>query len=153
MHDALDRLDTERVIKFIMSLQSSTGSFSGDRFGETDTRFCYCAVSALSLLGALDRLDKDLTVAYIRRCKNFDGGYGNDVGGESHASQGNCPELECSLLARLNSFIVWTCVGALAILDRLDEVDTETLAWWLSERQLPNGGLNGRPEKLEDVSD
>jgi len=22
---------------------------------------------------------------------------------------------------------------------------------WLSERQLPNGGLNGRPEKLEDV--
>lgn len=25
------------------------------------------------------------------------------------------------------------------------------LGWWLSERQLPNGGLNGRPEKLEDV--
>lgn len=42
-------------------------------------------------------------------------------------------------------------MGALAILDRLDEVDTETLSWWLSERQLPNGGLNGRPEKLEDV--
>jgi len=133
MHDALDRLNKERVISFILSQQSSTGSFSGDRFGETDTRFCYCAVSALSLLGALDRLDKDLTVSYINRCKNFDGGYGNDVGGESHASQ------------------VWTCVGALAILDRLNEVDTETLSWWLSERQLPNGGLNGRPEKLEDV--
>lgn len=25
------------------------------------------------------------------------------------------------------------------------------LGWWLAERQLPNGGLNGRPEKLEDV--
>lgn len=47
---------------------------------------------------------------------------------------------------------VFTCVGALAILDRLEEVDSETLAGWLSERQLPNGGLNGRPEKLEDVS-
>lgn len=46
---------------------------------------------------------------------------------------------------------VFVCVAALAILDRLDEVDQETLAWWLSERQLPNGGLNGRPEKLEDV--
>ena len=44
------------------------------------------------------------------------------------------------------------CVAALAILDRLDEVDVDTLAWWLAERQLPNGGLNGRPEKLEDVS-
>jgi len=133
IHDALDRLDTKRVISFILSLHSPAGSFSGDRFGETDTRFCYCAVSALSLLGALDKLDKDRTVGYIRRCKNFDGGYGGDVGGESHASQ------------------AWTCVGALAILDRLDEVDSDMLAWWLSERQLPNGGLNGRPEKLEDV--
>lgn len=47
---------------------------------------------------------------------------------------------------------VFVCVGALAILDRLDEVDQERLAWWLAERQLPNGGLNGRPEKLADVS-
>jgi len=43
------------------------------------------------------------------------------------------------------------CVGALAILDRLDEVDHQTLGWWLAERQLANGGLNGRPEKKEDV--
>lgn len=47
---------------------------------------------------------------------------------------------------------MFTCLGALAILDRIEEVDAETLAWWLAERQLPNGGLNGRPEKLEDVS-
>ncbi len=46
---------------------------------------------------------------------------------------------------------VFVCVAALAILDRLDLVDAPTLAWWLAERQLPNGGLNGRPEKLEDV--
>jgi hypothetical protein len=46
---------------------------------------------------------------------------------------------------------VFVCVGALAILDRLDEVDHQTLGWWLAERQLPNGGLNGRPEKKEDV--
>lgn len=46
---------------------------------------------------------------------------------------------------------VYVCVGSLAILDKLDEVDHETLCWWLAERQLPNGGLNGRPEKLEDV--
>lgn len=48
-------------------------------------------------------------------------------------------------------FVVFVCVGALAILDRLDEVDNQMLGWWLAERQLPNGGLNGRPEKLEDV--
>lgn len=43
------------------------------------------------------------------------------------------------------------CLAALSILSRLDIVDTNTLASWLSERQLPSGGLNGRPEKLEDV--
>jgi hypothetical protein len=48
--------------------------------------------------------------------------------------------------------IVWVCVGALALVDRLEEVDRELTGWWLSERQLANGGLNGRPEKLEDVS-
>lgn len=46
---------------------------------------------------------------------------------------------------------VFVCVAALAILDRLDVIDTDSLSWWLSERQLPNGGLNGRPQKLEDV--
>lgn len=47
---------------------------------------------------------------------------------------------------------VWVCCAALAIVDRLDLVDRDLLGAWLSERQLPNGGLNGRPEKLEDVS-
>lgn len=47
--------------------------------------------------------------------------------------------------------LAFVCVGALAILDRLDEVDYQALGWWLAERQLANGGLNGRPEKKEDV--
>lgn len=47
--------------------------------------------------------------------------------------------------------VVWVCVSALAILDRLDIVDTDLLAWWLAERQTPSGGLNGRPEKLPDT--
>ncbi|KAF8966774.1 terpenoid cyclases/protein prenyltransferase alpha-alpha toroid [Flammula alnicola] len=133
MQDALDRLDVDRVVKFIVSLQQPSGVFSGDSFGEVDTRFLYCAVNALSLLGRLDALDKEKAVRYIERCRNYDGGFGSSVGAESHAAQ------------------VFVCVAALAILDRLDVVDVDTLAWWLSERQLPNGGLNGRPEKLEDV--
>ncbi len=37
----------------LISLQTPLGVFAGDRFGETDTRFTYCAVNALSLLGQL----------------------------------------------------------------------------------------------------
>lgn len=117
----------------VLAQQLPNGSFQGDRWGETDTRFLYCGVSTLAHLGALDRLDKALTTTWIMKCANFDGGFGLTEGAESHAAQ------------------VFTCVGALSILKSLDLVDKDMLAWWLAERQVPQGGLNGRPQKLEDV--
>lgn len=113
--------------------QLNTGAFTGDEWGEIDTRFSYCAISCLSLLNQLDAINVDQAVEFIDQCQNFDGGFGSLPGSESHAGQ------------------VFCCVGALAIVGRLDVVDRDLLAWWLCERQLPNGGLNGRPEKLEDV--
>ncbi|KAJ9095355.1 hypothetical protein QFC19_007599 [Naganishia cerealis] len=141
IQDALDLLDRDRIVSFIVSLiDPVTGAVAGDRWGEQDTRFSYIAISILSLIGRLDALDtalngkaRGLIVDHIARCRNFDGGFGAAEGSESHGGQ------------------IFVCVAALAILDRLDLVDTATLAWWISERQLPNGGLNGRPEKLEDV--
>ena len=140
--------DMLSILSVILSLRQPSGVFAGDSFGEVDTRFLYCAVNALSLLGKLHLLDKDKTVAYIERCRNFDGGFGSCVGAESHAAQG---ESAPPCLAATDCYSVFVCVAALAILDRLDVVEDETLGWWLCERQLPNGGLNGRPEKLEDV--
>jgi geranylgeranyl transferase type-2 subunit beta len=78
-------------------------------------------------------VDVEKAVKHVQQCANFDGAYGRTPGAESHSGQ------------------VFTCVGALAIARRLDLVDIDRLGAWLSERQLPNGGLNGRPEKLEDV--
>jgi geranylgeranyl transferase type-2 subunit beta len=118
----------------IASLQDQqSGVFKGDEWGETDTRFSYGALLALSLLGKLDEIDLDKVVSYIHQCENLDGGYGVCPGAESHSGQ------------------ILTCVAALAIADRLDLIDTDRLGTWLSERQLESGGLNGRPEKLEDV--
>ena len=120
--------------KDIAGLQDPvTGVFAGDEWGETDTRFLYGAFNALSLLNLMSMIDVPKGVAHIQACTNFDGAYGVDVQAESHAGQ------------------VFTCVGALAIARRLDLVDVDRLGAWLSERQLENGGLNGRPEKLEDV--
>ncbi|KAF1815397.1 rab geranylgeranyl transferase [Eremomyces bilateralis CBS 781.70] len=128
---------TNKVGHFISNLQVregvDAGTFAGDEFGETDTRFLYGALNALSLLGMLPLVDVPLAVEHIQKCQNSDGAYGLRPGGESHAGQ------------------VFTCVGALAIAGRLDLVDRDRLGEWLSERQLPNGGLNGRPEKREDV--
>lgn len=128
----------QRLVKFIKGLQLSNGSFQGDRFGEVDTRFTYTAISALSLLDELTLDVVDPAVDFIMNCLNFDGGFGLVPGSESHAAQ------------------AFVCVGALAIMDRLDVLasngSAERICSWLSERQvLPSGGFNGRPEKLPDV--
>lgn len=136
--DRLDdpRLERKAVIDFVSSLQQPDGSFSGDRWGEIDTRFTYCALSTLSILGALDRVEVRRAAIYIQQCRNLDGGFGSVIGAESHAGQ------------------VFCCVGALSIaqsLDLLERDGTDLLGWWLAERQVDSGGLNGRPEKQADV--
>ncbi|XP_038989232.1 geranylgeranyl transferase type-2 subunit beta 1-like isoform X5 [Phoenix dactylifera] len=117
----------------VAGLQNGDGSFSGDIWGETDTRFSYCAICCLSILHRLDKIDVEKAVNYIVSCKNLDGGFGSIPGGESHAGQ------------------IFCCVGALAITGSLHHVDRDLLGWWLCERQCKDGGLNGRPEKLTDV--
>jgi len=90
-------------------------------------------LNALSLLGLLELVDVELAVEYIISCANFDGGFGVCPGAESHSGQ------------------IYTCLAALSIAGRIDVVDADKLGRWLSERQVEGGGLNGRPEKLEDV--
>ncbi|SPO27822.1 probable BET2 - geranylgeranyltransferase type II beta subunit [Ustilago trichophora] len=137
MKDALSELDDrglkDRLVRFLLGLQLHNGAIQGDRWGETDTRFLYCAVSALAHLNVLDKLDRELTISHILECHNPDGGFGTGPGAESHAAQ------------------AWVCIGALSILSALDRIDADRVGGWLAERQLPNGGLNGRPQKLEDV--
>jgi len=48
-------------------------------------------------------------------------------------------------------FQIYCCVGVLSLTHSLHHINPDLLGWWLCERQLPSGGLNGRPEKLPDV--
>lgn len=50
IYDCLDEIDLEAVAKFVASLQQPDGSFFGDKWGEVDTRFSFCAVAILSLI-------------------------------------------------------------------------------------------------------
>jgi len=135
IYDKLDELDVEKIQEFICGLQQEDGSFVGDQWKEVDTRFSFCAVAALSLMGKLETapIDLDKAVQFVSSCMNFDGGFGTRPGSESHAGQ------------------IYCCVGFLSITGDLHRVDADLLGWWLAERQLPSGGLNGRPEKLPDV--
>ena len=140
----LNRVDTAKVTSYIASLQQKDGSVAGDRWGEVDTRFSYCALQALALLGTLPKYAEEedagagafsttRCVQFLSRCLNFDGGFGAVPGAESHAGQ------------------IFCCVAALSIAQALHVVDRNLLGWWLAERQCDSGGLNGRPEKQADV--
>jgi geranylgeranyl transferase type-2 subunit beta len=118
----------------------TSGVFHGDEFGEPDTRFLYAALNALSLLGLLDQVDVPLAMTFVDACANADGGYGTVPGAESQSGQ------------------IFVCLAAQAIGGMLDDEAltrrrewADRLAAWLSERQVAVGGLNGRPEKVEDV--
>jgi geranylgeranyl transferase type-2 subunit beta len=149
--DGFDELEArvpdgkKKIASFISNLQQANGTFAGDEWGETDTRFLYGALNALSLLNMLPAqrpqdpplIDVKSAIDYVKACQNFDGGFGVSPGDESHSGQ------------------VFTCLGALTITGELDsflgEEGKDRLGAWLSERQQPSGGLNGRPEKLVDV--
>ncbi|CCE93897.1 Rab geranylgeranyltransferase BET2 TDEL_0H00380 [Torulaspora delbrueckii] len=138
-YDSLDVLSSsqlEKCVKFVKSNQLSDGSFQGDKFGEIDIRFVYTALSTLSILELLTPEVVDPAVNFILRCYNFDGGFGLYPGAESHAAW------------------AFTSLGALAIVGRLNDLSENQIneiGWWLCERQVPEGGLNGRPGKLPDV--
>jgi len=50
LYDAVDTLDVDAVVKYIVGLQTDEGGFMGDKWGEVDTRFSFCAITCLALL-------------------------------------------------------------------------------------------------------
>ena len=116
MYEQIDAgaIKTDAAAKYIASLQNPDGSFKGDHAGEVDTRFSYCAVSALSLLGKLDLIDREKATEFILKCKNIDGAFGGMPGAESHAAY------------------VFTAIGTLKILGDIDLIDRDKLGMWLS---------------------
>lgn len=67
--DNLNNSMRRKIASFVASLQQPDGSFAGDKWGEIDTRFSYCALSCLSLLNQLHEghVDIDKAVAFIVR--------------------------------------------------------------------------------------
>jgi len=97
MYDSLTDPQRDATAAYVAGLQQPEGSFQGDQWGEIDTRFSFCAVACLALLGRLLMARVEDAAAFVLRAQNFDGGFGVIPGSESHAGQ------------------VYVCVSALAI--------------------------------------
>ncbi|CDJ34500.1 LOW QUALITY PROTEIN: geranylgeranyl transferase type II beta subunit, putative [Eimeria mitis] len=122
-----------KTAAWVRSLQLPSGGFMADEWGEADSRFVYCGVACLWLLGELRAAEAGAAVRFVQQLMNEDGGFGWVPGGESHAASAFC------------------CLAALDLCGGLWVVDRQRTAQWLLNRQTRGGGFNGRPEKAPDV--
>lgn len=112
IYDALnqDVINLDKAVGYIKSMQQPDGCFHGDKWGEVDLRFSFCALASLSLLGRLNEINTQSALTFIMKCNNMiDGGFGSRPGSETHAG------------------LVYCALGSLSILGRLDLIDPEVL--------------------------
>ena len=179
--DALDALDGEAIVKFVLECQHPNGGFGGNLGHDPHILYTLSAVQILCLFDALDKLDAAKVLQYVAALQKADGSFQGDEWGEVDTRFSYCALCCASLLGKIDAvdvasavrFVkrcenfdggfgclpggeshagqVFTCVGTLAIAGELDLCQRDLLGWWLCERQTPGGGLNGRPQKEADV--
>ena len=124
---------------FISYHTAFPGTFQNHVNGESDLRSTYCAMVIASTLNLInyDDLDNDLitkgVVNNIKNCQTFEGGLGPEPYCEAHGGYSYCG------------------IATLVMLNKLDEIDTDSFLRWLVNRQMiKEGGFNGRTNKLVD---
>ncbi|KAI9091231.1 hypothetical protein K1719_028295 [Acacia pycnantha] len=161
----LEAVDVNEVVSWVMSCQLESGGFSGNIGHDPHILYTLSAVQVLALFNKLDIIDVDKVTKYIVSLQNEDGSFSGDIWGEVDTRFSYialCREIHFKLQKygwwlwlhtgrESHAGQIFCCVGALAITGSLDLIDKDLLGWWLCERQVKSGGLNGRPEKLPDV--
>ena len=136
---ALDIVDRRALLKWLYSVKNPDGSFKVCVGGETDVRGTYCALTVISLLRLpTDRGLLENTTAYLAACQTYEGGFAATPGmNEAHGGYMFCA------LAGLSILHPPTALSGI--------IDMPSVTRWLSARQTaPEGGLNGRTNKLVD---
>ncbi|XP_036842656.1 geranylgeranyl transferase type-2 subunit beta isoform X4 [Oncorhynchus mykiss] len=140
----LTRMNQQEISDFIKSCQHDCGGVSASIGHDPHVLYTLSAVQILSLYDNVNVLDVDKVVEYVRGLQQEDGSFAGDKWGEIDTRFSFCAVATLALL-------IYCCTGFLSIAGQLHQVNADLLGWWLCERQLPSGGLNGRPEKLPDV--
>ena len=124
-----------KLYPWMLALQDTdTGAYRMHDGGEIDVRASYCVLCVAKLLQLpLHQLASPKVVNFIASCQTYEGGLGGVPFAEAHGGYTFCG------------------VAALALVDQLDQLNTDTLLGWLTRRQCSyEGGFAGRAEKLVD---
>ncbi|RLN22191.1 geranylgeranyl transferase type-1 subunit beta [Panicum miliaceum] len=165
----LANIDSKALLLSMKKLQQPDGSFMPSHIGaETDLRFVYCAAAICSMLDDWTGMDKLKAKEYIFNCQSYDGGFGMVPGSESH--EFNICLLLCSGLLVLIVCLrvsesgggTFCAVAALHLMGFVQvdlasnlrdsaSIDIRMLLEWCLQRQVTDGGFQGRRNKPSDT--
>ncbi|KAB1268661.1 Geranylgeranyl transferase type-2 subunit beta [Camelus dromedarius] len=160
----LHRMNREEILTFIKSCQHECGGISASIGHDPHLLYTLSAVQILTLYDSINVIDVNKVVEYVQSLQKEDGSFAGDIWGEIDTRFSFCAVATLALLVSLKYRIgmiehtpgseshagqIYCCTGFLAITSQLHQVNSDLLGWWLCERQLPSGGLNGRPEKVD----
>jgi protein farnesyltransferase subunit beta len=130
---ALGAVDAAALGRFLQSVKQPDGSFASHTDGEVDMRGVYCALASADIMGILTPRLASGAADWIAACQTYEGGLAGAPGCEAHGGYAFCG------------------LAALALLGRLDAIDTPRMLRWLVRRQMAHeGGFQGRTNKLVD---
>ncbi|CAO2655793.1 Nn.00g045960.m01.CDS01 [Neocucurbitaria sp. VM-36] len=149
--EAYESINRKTLWHFLGRMKQADGGFTMAEGGEEDIRGAFCAVVILSLLNLPLDLPQDAPARkhgltsftdylgdWVSQCQSWDGGISAAPGNEAHGAYAFCG------------------LGCLAIIGPPKEtlhryLNIPLLIHWLSSRQCsPEGGYNGRTNKLVD---
>jgi len=73
IYNRLGEFDLDKISKHVASLQQPNGAFFGDKWGEIDVRFSFCAVAVLVLINRINVVDISAAINFVLACHNPDG--------------------------------------------------------------------------------
>lgn len=134
--NALDRIDVEKSIQYLLSCQNFDGGFGVSPGAESHAGQIFCCVSALNIVGAIPRMGQDkidLLGWWLceRQCEN--GG----LNGRPEKLADVCYS--------------WWVLSSLTSLQRLDWMNREALIKFIINCQDPEGGISDKPDNMVDV--
>ncbi|KAG2595640.1 hypothetical protein PVAP13_5KG088300 [Panicum virgatum] len=141
----LANIDSNALLSSMKKLQQPDGSFMPIHIGaETDLRFVYCAAAICSMLNDWTGMDKLKAKEYILNCQSYDGGFGMVPGSESHGGGTFCAVAALHLMGFVQAELASNLRDSASI-------DIRMLLEWCLQRQVIDGGFQGRRNKPSDT--
>merc|ERR1711920_194264 len=132
--DALDRIDVDALVQWILRCLNYDGAFGSVPRAESHAAYVFCAVQALALVDALDAVDLDMLGHWLCERQTPSGGF--------NGRPEKAPDVCYS----------WWILSALATIDRAHWIDGKKLAGFIFEAQdVDDGGIADRPGDVADV--